>query len=86
MRVIRPHVQPATDEGSGWLGLTHRTGRRLRQSTSTRQQIRRPRESIAFDYEAKPAVVIGKPGHRIPRDEALDLVVGRVSSADLSAT
>ena len=40
------------------------------------QPIRRPRESIALDYEAELAVVIGKPGRRIPRGQALDHVVG----------
>ncbi len=38
--------------------------------------IRRPRESTALDYEAELAVVIGKPGRRIPRDQALDHVAG----------
>jgi acylpyruvate hydrolase len=41
-----------------------------------KQLIRRPRESTALDYEAELAVVIGKPGRRIPRDRALDHVVG----------
>jgi acylpyruvate hydrolase len=40
------------------------------------QPIRRPRESIALDYEAELAVVVGKPGRRIPRDQALDHVAG----------
>ena len=40
------------------------------------QPIRRPPESIALDYEAELAVVIGKPGRRIPRDQALDHVAG----------
>jgi acylpyruvate hydrolase len=40
------------------------------------QPIRRPRESIALDYEAELAVVIGKPGRRIPRNQALDHVAG----------
>jgi acylpyruvate hydrolase len=40
------------------------------------QPIRRPRESIALDYEAELAVVIGKPGRRIPQDQALDHVAG----------
>ena len=31
------------------------------------EPIRRPGESIALDYEAELAVVIGKPGRRIPR-------------------
>ena len=41
-----------------------------------RQPIRRPRESNALDYEAELAVVIGKPGRRIPRGQALDHVAG----------
>ena len=40
------------------------------------EPIRRPRESIALDYEAELAVVIGKPGRRIPADQALDHVAG----------
>jgi len=40
------------------------------------EPIRRPRESIALDYEAELAVVIGKPGRRIPREQALDHVAG----------
>jgi 2-keto-4-pentenoate hydratase/2-oxohepta-3-ene-1,7-dioic acid hydratase in catechol pathway len=41
-----------------------------------RQPIRRPRESVALDYEAELAVVIGRSGRRIPRDQALDHVAG----------
>ena len=40
------------------------------------QPILRPRESTALDYEAELAVVIGKPGRRIPQDQALDHVAG----------
>jgi 2-keto-4-pentenoate hydratase/2-oxohepta-3-ene-1,7-dioic acid hydratase in catechol pathway len=40
------------------------------------QPIRRPPESVTLDYEAELAVVIGKPGRRIPRDQALDHVAG----------
>jgi len=40
------------------------------------EPIQRPRESTALDYEAELAVVIGKPGRRIPREQALDHVVG----------
>jgi acylpyruvate hydrolase len=40
------------------------------------EPIRRPRESVALDYEAELAVVIGKPGRRIPREQALDHVAG----------
>ena len=38
--------------------------------------IRRPRESAALDYEAELAVVIGRRGRRISRDDALDHVAG----------
>ena len=41
-----------------------------------RESIRRPRESVALDYEAELAVVIGKPGRRIPQEQALDHVAG----------
>ena len=41
-----------------------------------REPIRRPRESIALDYEAELAVVIGTPGRRIPLEQALDHVAG----------
>ena len=40
------------------------------------EPIRRPRESIALDYEAELAVVIGKPGRRVPQEQALDHVAG----------
>jgi 2-keto-4-pentenoate hydratase/2-oxohepta-3-ene-1,7-dioic acid hydratase in catechol pathway len=40
------------------------------------EPIRRPRESIALDYEAELAVVIGKSGRRIPQEQALDHVAG----------
>jgi len=40
------------------------------------EPIRRPRESIALDYEAELAVVIGKPGRRIHQEQALDHVAG----------
>src|SRR5260221_7035215 len=41
-----------------------------------REPIRRPRESVALDYEAELAVVIGKPGRRISQEQALDHVAG----------
>jgi acylpyruvate hydrolase len=41
-----------------------------------REPIRRPRESSALDYEAELAVVIGRGGRRISRDNALDHVAG----------
>ena len=40
------------------------------------EPIRRPHESTSLDYEAELAVVIGKPGRRIPRKMALDHVAG----------
>jgi 2-keto-4-pentenoate hydratase/2-oxohepta-3-ene-1,7-dioic acid hydratase in catechol pathway len=40
------------------------------------EPILRPRESMTLDYEAELAVVIGKPGRRIPRKNALDHVAG----------
>jgi acylpyruvate hydrolase len=40
------------------------------------EPIRLPRESTALDYEAELAVVIGKPGRRIPLEQALDHVAG----------
>lgn len=36
----------------------------------------RPRESEQLDYEGEIALVIGRSGRRIPRDEALDYVAG----------
>ena len=40
------------------------------------EPIRRPHESTALDYEAELAVVIGRPGRRISREQALDHVAG----------
>lgn len=40
------------------------------------QPLLRPHESIQLDYEAEIAVVIGKPGRRINRDEAHKHVAG----------
>ena len=40
------------------------------------EPIRRPHESSALDYESELAVVIGKPGRRIPHEQALDHVAG----------
>src|SRR5580698_9263878 len=40
------------------------------------EPIQRPHESIALDYEAELAVVIGKPGRRISQERALDHVAG----------
>lgn len=36
----------------------------------------RPKESARFDYEGELAVVIGKPGRRIPRARALEHIAG----------
>ncbi len=50
---------------------------RLATSLIAHQEpIRRPRESTLLDYEAELAVVLGKPGRRIPRETALDHVAG----------
>jgi 2-keto-4-pentenoate hydratase/2-oxohepta-3-ene-1,7-dioic acid hydratase in catechol pathway len=51
-------------------------GRFATSLISHQEPIRRPRESTALDYEAELAVVIGKPGRRIPREQALDHVAG----------
>jgi acylpyruvate hydrolase len=48
------------------------------------EPIRRPRESTALDYEAELAVVIGKPGRRIPHEQALDHVAGYALFNDAS--
>ena len=40
------------------------------------QALLRPRESIQLDYEAEIAVIIGKPGRRISRDDAAHHVAG----------
>jgi 2-keto-4-pentenoate hydratase/2-oxohepta-3-ene-1,7-dioic acid hydratase in catechol pathway len=41
-----------------------------------RQQMLRPRESEKYDFEGELAVVIGRPGRRIPHASALDHVAG----------
>lgn len=40
------------------------------------QSLIRPRASKQFDFEGEIAVVIGKPGHRISRDDAISHVFG----------
>ena len=40
------------------------------------QPILRPPESEQFDYEGEVAIVIGKPGRRIPQERALDFIAG----------
>lgn len=49
------------------------------------QPLIRPRESARFDYEGELALVIGKPGRRIPRDQALAHVAGYTVFQDASA-
>jgi 2-keto-4-pentenoate hydratase/2-oxohepta-3-ene-1,7-dioic acid hydratase in catechol pathway len=44
--------------------------------TAHRRPIRRPRESVQLDYEGELAIVIGKPGRRIPATSALDHIAG----------
>ena len=51
-------------------------GRFAKSLIAHQEPIRRPRESVALDYEAELAVVVGKPGRRIPQDQALDHVAG----------
>ena len=40
------------------------------------QPLIRPRESTRFDYEGEIAIIIGKAGRRIPRERALDYIMG----------
>ncbi len=47
--------------------------------------IQLPAESQQVDYEAELAVVIGTAGRRIPRDEALDHVLGYTICNDVTA-
>ncbi len=44
-----------------------------------------PRRSEQVDYEAELAVVIGKPAKDVPRDRALDYVLGYTCANDVSA-
>ncbi len=46
------------------------------------QAIVRPRESDQFDYEGEVVLVVGRPGRRIPRDDALDHVAGLTLAND----
>jgi 2-keto-4-pentenoate hydratase/2-oxohepta-3-ene-1,7-dioic acid hydratase in catechol pathway len=45
----------------------------------------RPRETEQLDYETELCVVIGRGGHRIPRDEALAHVAGYTIANDVTA-
>jgi len=50
---------------------------RLRESqTGHGQPMVRPRESTSFDYEGEIAVIIGKPGRRIPQARAYEHIAG----------
>jgi 2-keto-4-pentenoate hydratase/2-oxohepta-3-ene-1,7-dioic acid hydratase in catechol pathway len=40
------------------------------------QPLIKPRESERFDYEGEIAIIIGKAGRRIPRERALDYIMG----------
>lgn len=44
-----------------------------------------PAESDMYDYEGEVALVIGKPAHRVSRDDAFDYVAGYAPFNDLSA-
>jgi len=44
--------------------------------TAHQAPIRRPRESVQLDYEGELAIVIGKPGRRIPAASGLDHIAG----------
>ena len=46
--------------------------------------IMRPRGSVELDYEGELAVIIGRPGRRIPVGEALDHVAGYACLNDVS--
>jgi len=66
------HLEKAAEEA----GLSEIFARFATSLIAHQDPIRRPRESIALDYEAELAVVIGKPGRRIPQEQALDHVAG----------
>jgi 2-keto-4-pentenoate hydratase/2-oxohepta-3-ene-1,7-dioic acid hydratase in catechol pathway len=46
--------------------------------------IRLPANSASLDYEGELAVVIGKPGHRVPKEKAMELVAGFACFNDAS--
>lgn len=48
-------------------------------------QIVRPEGVEALDYEIEVAVVIGRPGYRIPRDRAAEHVAGYLLANDITA-
>ena len=49
------------------------------------QPLVKPRESVMFDYEGELAVVIGRPGRRIPVEHAMEYVLGYSAYNDGSA-
>ncbi|MCB1846569.1 MAG: fumarylacetoacetate hydrolase family protein [Halieaceae bacterium] len=56
-----------------WPSLFMRT---IDSFTGHEQPLWRPPESHQLDYEGEIVLVIGRTGHRIPRDEALDHIAG----------
>jgi 2-keto-4-pentenoate hydratase/2-oxohepta-3-ene-1,7-dioic acid hydratase in catechol pathway len=48
------------------------------------EPIRMPTVSTSLDYEGELAVVIGKPGYRVPKDQAFDIVAGYACFNDAS--
>ncbi len=44
--------------------------------TGHNQPLIRPPESIQLDYEGEIVIVIGKTGHRVPENQALDYIAG----------
>ena len=48
------------------------------------EPIRLPALSTSLDYEGELAVVIGKAGHRVPKDKAMELVAGYACFNDAS--
>jgi 2-keto-4-pentenoate hydratase/2-oxohepta-3-ene-1,7-dioic acid hydratase in catechol pathway len=49
------------------------------------ETVRLPRESTQIDFEGELVVVVGKPGRRIPREQAMDYVFGYSIGHDVSA-
>nr|WP_240974016.1 fumarylacetoacetate hydrolase family protein [Nonomuraea sp. FMUSA5-5] len=57
---------------------------RLQHRVRHEEPILLPSESHQVDYEAELAVVIGRPGRRIPSDQALDHVLGYTIANDVT--
>jgi 2,4-diketo-3-deoxy-L-fuconate hydrolase len=53
--------------------------------TGPRSDIHLLPETTSLDYEAELAVVVGKPGRRIPAADAFDHLVGAMAANDVSA-